>query len=68
VRPTDLAFRLREQMTPVLKAYDLAWAEVTAHASGRQTQLRIGYLGLAATRYLTPVLGKFQNAYPEIKL
>ncbi len=68
VRPTDLAYRLREEMAPVLKAYDLAWAEITAHASGRQSQLRIGYLGLAAGRYLTPVLGKFQEAHPGVKL
>ncbi|MEZ5384105.1 MAG: LysR family transcriptional regulator [Prosthecobacter sp.] len=68
VRPTDLGYRLREEMLPVLRAYDAAWAEVLAHAQGRQSQLRIGYLGLAASRYLTPVLGRFQKAYPEIKL
>lgn len=68
VRPTDLGYRLRERMLPVLRAYDLAWAEIVAHALGRQSQLRIGYLGLAAARYLTPVLGRFQEAYPEIKL
>jgi DNA-binding transcriptional LysR family regulator len=68
VRPTDLGYRLREKMLPVLRAYDLAWAEITAHAQGRQTQLRVGYLGLSAARYLTPALGKFQEAYPEIKL
>ncbi|MCB1210683.1 MAG: LysR family transcriptional regulator [Verrucomicrobiales bacterium] len=68
VRPTDLGYRLREEMQPVVRAYDAAWAEVLAHAQGRQSQLRIGYLGLAAARYLTPVLGRFQKAYPEIKL
>lgn len=68
VRPTDLAFTLRDSMVPVLKAYDLAWAQVIAHAQGRESQLRIGYLGLAAARFLTPVLGKFQEAYPDIEL
>lgn len=68
VRPTDLGYRLKEKMLPVLRAYDTAWAEVLAHAQGRQSQLRIGYLALAAARFLTPVLARFQEAYPEIKL
>ena len=68
VRPTDLAYRLRETMVPVIRAYDQAWAEITAHAQGRQTQLRIGYLGLSVARCLTPVLGRFRKSYPEIKL
>ncbi len=68
VRPTDLGYRLRETMLPVLRACDLAWAEVTAHAQGRQTQLRVGYLGLSAARFLTPALEKFQAAYPEMRL
>lgn len=68
VRPTDLAYRIRERMVPVIKDCDQAWAEITAQAHGRQSQLRIGYLGLAAARYLTPVLGQFQESYPEIKL
>jgi len=33
-------------------AEDVILAQVTAHAGGRQTQLRIGYLGLAALRAL----------------
>ena len=68
VRPTDLAHYLRETMTPVLKAYDHAWTNLTAHAHGRQSQIRVGYLGLSAARFLTPVLGQFQEAYPEVRL
>ena len=68
VRPTDLGYQLREKMLPILRASDLAWAEITAHAHGRQTQLRVGYLGLSAARYLTPALEKFQEAYPKIRL
>ncbi|MCB1064272.1 MAG: LysR family transcriptional regulator [Verrucomicrobiae bacterium] len=68
VRPTDLAYQLRKKMLPVLRSCDLAWAEITAHARGRTTQIRIGYLGLSAARFLTPVLAKFQEAYPEIRL
>lgn len=68
VRPTDVAYQLREKMRPVIKAYDLAWADVTAFAQGRKTQLRIGYLGLSAARYLTPALGRFREEHPQIKL
>jgi DNA-binding transcriptional LysR family regulator len=68
VRPTDLAYRLREQMVPLMKAFDLAWADLTAHAQGRQAQLRIGYLRLSAARLLTPALGRFRENFPDIKL
>ncbi|MCB1124853.1 MAG: LysR family transcriptional regulator [Verrucomicrobiae bacterium] len=68
VRGTDLAYRLRERMLPVLRDYDLAWAEITAHARGRRSQLRVGYLGLSAARFLTPVLGRFREAHPETRL
>ncbi len=68
VRPTDLGFKLREVMAPVLKSYDQAWAEVSAHAQGRNTQLRVGYIGLAATRFLTPALAKLREEFPDLKL
>jgi DNA-binding transcriptional LysR family regulator len=68
VRPTDLAHRLRESMGPVIAAYDRAWADLSARAHGRQTQIRVGYLGLSAARFLTPVLGEFQQAHPGIRL
>ena len=68
VRPTDLAYGLREAMFPVIKNYDQAWADLKAHAQGRQTQLRVGYLGLSAARYLTPILKRFRNSHPDIQL
>ncbi|WP_221029141.1 LysR family transcriptional regulator [Actomonas aquatica] len=68
VRPTDLGFKLREMMLPVLRAYDQAWAEVAAHAKGRHTQLRVGYLGMAANRFLNPALARLREEYPDIKL
>ena len=46
--PTDLGFHLRDSFEPILKNYDLALAEACAFAQGRQQQLRVGYLGLAA--------------------
>lgn len=68
VRPTDLGFKLREEMAPVLREYDRAWAEVTANAQGRHTQLRIGYLGLAAARFLNPALTRLRAEFPALKL
>lgn len=68
VRPTDLAYRLRETMTPVIKSYDRSWAELTAHAHGRQSQIRVGYLGLSAARFLTPVVGRFREMHPDVRL
>jgi DNA-binding transcriptional LysR family regulator len=68
VRPTDLAHHLRESMTPVIGAYDRAWAELTAHAHGRQSQIRVGYLGLSAARFLTPVVGRFREIHPDVRL
>lgn len=66
--PTDLGFYLRDTLEPVLKNYDLAMADVRAFAQGRHQQLRIGYLGLAASRFLNPALAKLKEAYPETKL
>jgi DNA-binding transcriptional LysR family regulator len=68
VRPTDLGFKLRETMMPVLNAYDQAWADVVAHARGRHTQLRVGYLGMAANRFLTPALDALRGEFPDLKL
>ena len=41
---------------------------VAAHAQGRQSQLRVGYLGLSAARFLTPALERFRAAHPDVKL
>ncbi len=68
VRPTDLGFKLREVMAPVLKSYDQAWADVAAHARGRHTQLRVGYLGLAANRFLSPAVNRLREEFPDLKL
>ena len=68
VRPTDLGFKLKAAMQPVLKAHDQAWADVTAHARGRHTQLRVGYIGLAATRFLNPALARLREEFPDLQL
>lgn len=68
VRPTDLAHHLRDTMTPVIGAHDRAWAELTARAHGRQSQIRVGYLGLSAARFLSPVVGPFRELHPDVRL
>jgi len=67
MRPTDLGFQLRERMGPVLKHYDVARAEVMAFAQGRHQQVRVGYLGLAAARFLNPALRALKEAHPDVK-
>ncbi len=68
VRPTDIGFALRESMAPVIKTYDLALANLKARAQGRRSQLRVGYLGLSAAQYLTPVLARFRSSHPDVQL
>jgi len=68
LRPTDLGFRFKESMLPVVRAYDEAWANVTATAKGRSSQLRIGYIGSTANSFLNPALAKLRDAFPETKL
>ena len=66
--PTDLGFHLRDTLEPVLNSYDLAIADVCAFAQGRQQQVRVGYLGLAASKFLNPALSGLKESYPDIKL
>lgn len=67
MRPTDLGFQVRDRMGPVVKDYDLARAEVLAFAQGRHQQLRVGYLGLAASRFLNPALKRLKDEFPDVK-
>ncbi|MDQ8209105.1 LysR family transcriptional regulator [Coraliomargarita sp. SDUM461003] len=66
--PTDLGFHLRDSFEPIIKNYDLALADVCAFAQGRQQQLRVGYLGMAASKFLNPALSKLKAAHPDIQL
>ena len=68
VRATDLGFKVREKMLPVIKAHDQAWAEVQASARGREAQLRVGYLGSTANRFLTGPLEHLRNEFPGLRL
>ncbi|WP_269524114.1 LysR family transcriptional regulator [Coraliomargarita parva] len=67
IRLTDLGHQLVERMRPVIQDYDDAWSEIQLLARGQHDILRIGYLGSAANRYLTPALTKLRDAYPNLR-
>ncbi len=65
---TDLGFFVRDRLKPLLNEYDMATADIRAFADGRHLQLRIGYIGLAAARFLNPALAELRKTHPNIKL
>ncbi len=67
-RPTDLGYRVSESMRPVVSAYLSAWEDIHTSVQGRNQTLRIGYIGSAASRYLTPALGELRKEHPNVKL
>jgi len=68
MRPTDLGFRTRDLLRPVLQQYDLAWDELRNYSGGSPNSLRVGYLGLSAARFLNPALAALKQEFPELKL
>lgn len=68
MRPTDLGFFVRDTFGPVLRAYEHARAETLAFGQGRHQQLRIGYIGLAASRYLNRSLARLKRDFPKVRL
>ncbi len=68
MQPTDFGYFLRDRFSPLLKQWDLARADVSAYAQGRRNQLRVGYIGLAAAKYLNPALARLKSEFPDLKL
>lgn len=68
MRPTSLGFFVRDQFEPIMKSFELARAEVTAFAQGRHQQLRVGYIGSAAHRFLNPALAELRGKFSDLKL
>ena len=68
MRATDFGFFMRDRFAPLVKEYELAVAESQAYAKGRRGQLRIGFIGSAAARYLNPALVRLNREYPDLKL
>lgn len=67
VRPTDLGYEFLKQMKPVVAAFDLALSALQRSARGEREELRIGYLGSAANRFLTPALALARKQMPKLK-
>lgn len=68
MQPTSLGFFVRSKFAPLVNEWDLATAETMAHANGRYDQLRIGFIGSAAARYLNPALVRLKREFPDIRL
>lgn len=68
MKATSLGFYVRDKFEPLLKEWDLARADAMAHATGRHEQLRVGFIGSAAARYLNPALTRLKREFPGIKL
>jgi DNA-binding transcriptional LysR family regulator len=68
MRATDLGFFVRDRLGPLARDFDLAMAEALAFASGRHGQLRVGFIGSAAARYLNPALAALKREIPDLKL
>lgn len=68
MRATDLGFFVRDRFGPLLRDYDLAMAEGLAFARGRHKQLRVGFIGSAASKFLNPALASLKRELPHLKL
>ncbi len=68
MRPTDFGFFVRDKFAPLVRDHDFARAEALAFAQGRHQQLRVGYIGLAAARYLNPALASLRREFRGLKL
>lgn len=68
MRATDLGFFVGNRFGPLLRDYDLALAEGLAFARGRHEQLRVGFIGSAAARFLNPALASLKRELPHLQL
>lgn len=68
MRATDFGFFVRDRFGPLVRDYELAMAEGIAFANGRHGQLRVGFIGSAATRFLNPALAALKLEFPNLKL
>jgi DNA-binding transcriptional LysR family regulator len=68
MRATDLGFFVRDRFGPLAREYELAMAETLAFANGRHGQLRVGFIGSAAAKFLNPALAALKRELPDLKL
>lgn len=68
VKPTGLGHALVKAMRPLVKSYDNVMSDLRRQARGERAELRVGYLGSAAQRFLTPALALLRKSYPAARL
>lgn len=68
VKPTGLGHALVKAMRPLVKSYDGVMSDLRRQACGERSELRVGYLGSAAQRFLTPALAKLRKSHPAARL
>lgn len=68
VKPTGLGHALVKAMRPLVKNYDNVMSDLRRQARGERSELRVGYLGSAAQRFLTPALALLRKSHPAARL
>jgi DNA-binding transcriptional LysR family regulator len=68
VKPTGLGHALVKAMRPLVKSYDNVMSDLRRQARGERSELRVGYLGSAAQRFLTPALALLRKSHPAARL
>ena len=68
VAPSAAGERLLERLVPALAELEGAVTEVTELRDRPMGDLRINAARLPATRILGPLLGRFRDAYPDVRL
>lgn len=68
VKPTGLGHALVKAMRPLVKSYDNVMSDLRRQTRGERSELRVGYLGSAAQRFLTPALALLRKSHPAARL
>lgn len=68
VAPSAIGQRLYERLGPTMLELDAAVTEAVGAAGRAAGLLRINTPGVAATKLISPRLGRFYRAYPDVKL
>lgn len=68
VAPTAAGSRLYERIAPMISEMDAAVAEAVAATGRTAGTLRINTLGMAAKKIISPRLGRFHRAHPDVVL
>ena len=68
VKPTGLGHALVKAMRPLVRNYDNVMSDLRRQARGERSELRVGYLGSAAQRFLTPALALLRKSHAAARL